>query len=248
MVFVGYRTILQIQPSSRQLLRVQSLRTRYFYIAPPHQRKRIVLRHGKLRTYCQSSQPSSNPADFEQEWIKAEESEIATLLEHDFHIETDPRKIEWPPNESRYDPEELKRRYAPHVSYDPVPLSSENLPLLWDTPRLLSLLRLVIYIPFLSFLILKNHILCDCTLILSTWLTWLRKKSETFVQCQATFLTFLEPFVDKSMFWSCLIGVATQENNLWVLLMIWLLIPIQSFTQSLREWTTYCGRRFEVCF
>ncbi|EME30817.1 CDP-diacylglycerol--glycerol-3-phosphate 3-phosphatidyltransferase [Galdieria sulphuraria] len=199
-----------------------------------------------MRTFCQQGESPSNPPGFEDNWIRREEAEIAALLEHDFRIDIDPRKIDWPPNELRYDPEELQRRYAPHISYDPVPLSSENLPILWDTPRVLSLLRLILYIPFVSFLLLNNYILCDFTLILSTWLLWLRKKSEAFVQCQATFLTFLEPLVSKSMFWSCLIGIAIQENSIWISTLIWLLVPLECFLLTLREWTTFCGRRFEA--
>ncbi|KAK4525508.1 hypothetical protein GAYE_SCF13G3416 [Galdieria yellowstonensis] len=236
-------TTAQVQLTRVRLLKAQLFKKTCFRVVCC---KRKLTRRYKdsLRTACEVDQPSHS--DSERSWIEAEEAEIAALLEHDFHIETDPRKIEWPPNELRHDPEELRKRYEPHVSYDPVPVSSENLPLLWDTPRVLSLLRLVIYVPFLASVFFKFQLGSDLMLLLSTWLSWLRKKSENFVQSQSTFLTFLEPFVIKSMFWSCLVGTAIEENSLWVSFLILLLIPAESFILALREWTTFCGRRFEA--
>ncbi|GJQ12254.1 hypothetical protein GpartN1_g4045.t1 [Galdieria partita] len=240
-----FRAIFQIRHVGFRPVRVQLSKNRYCFILP-HKRNETRLYKKSIKTCCQQGEPSFNPPDFEEHLIKAEEEEIAALLEHDFHIDLDPRKIDWPPNELRYNPEELRRRYAPHVSYEPVPLSSENLPLLWDTPRILSLFRLIIYIPFVLCLIWKNHRGCEFILVLSTWLSWLRKRSEAFVQCQATFLTFLEPLISKSMFWSCLIETAIEENNIWVSSLLWLLVPTEYFSLTLREWTTFCGRRFEA--
>ncbi|GJD08241.1 hypothetical protein Gasu2_25450 [Galdieria sulphuraria] len=133
---------LQIDPLGSQLVRAQLSKNKRFFVLS-HKRNGLELYNNKkiMRTFCQQGESPSNPPGFEDNWIRREEAEIAALLEHDFRIDIDPRKIDWPPTELRYDPEELQRRYAPHISYDPVPLSSENLPILWDTPRNLSLVR-----------------------------------------------------------------------------------------------------------
>eukprot|EP00871_Galdieria_phlegrea_P000290 jgi/Galph1/1261/GphlegSOOS_G6060.1 len=174
------------------------------------------------------------------------DAEIMALLNEKFEVETDPTKIVCPTTESRHDSGKLKRILQPYVNYDPVPLSSDNLPLLWNTPACLSYIRIVLYLLLFLSLMGRHSIASSICLLLSTVLARIRKDNEHLVQCQAIFTTFLEPVMTRSMLLSCLVVLSIEVNSWWLFIATLLSISLESFVFTLREWTCFCGRRYEA--